>query len=249
MDIDLLQSRFLALFTPAELTPQEGEWGWRIPAGVDQATRIGYATTLSPDVVLAAHHQHIHLIVTHHDAWDFLYELRDESYRLLDDLCMAHLYVHAPLDGADFGTSAALLKRVGGHELGKFDQEGNMFWGRYGAVESPAPFEAFTEQVSGLLGEKPRMALPGSGIVQRVAILTGAGCSTKGVQEAAGLGCDTYITGEMNLYFLMYARHKGMNTLVYSHTATEIGGVEALVRKLVESVEGIQVIRLDEANL
>jgi len=58
-----------------------------------------------------------------------------------------------------------------------------------------------------------------------------------------------YATGEMNLYFLMYARHKGLNTLVYSHTATEIDGVEALVHRLVDGVEGIQLIRLSEENL
>ena len=72
--------------------------------------------------------------------------------------------------------------------------------------------------------------------------------SRTGSKNTARGSCDTYLTSEMNLYFLMYARHKELNTLVYSHTATEIDGVAALVHKLVDGFEDIQVIRLDEIN-
>jgi putative NIF3 family GTP cyclohydrolase 1 type 2 len=249
MEIHSLQNKFQSLFNHATLSQQPDEWGWRIPSGLEQVMTIGYATSLSPQIVWAAHEQQVQLVVTHHDAWDFLHELREQSLKLLDEFAIAHLFVHAHLDWAGFGTSASLLKWIGCHETGCFDREGDMHWGRYGELSTPVPFADFERNVSGLLGEAPRISLPGSGEVQRVATVTGGGCSTDELKEAHGLGCDTYITGESSLYFLMYARYLQMNVLVYSHTATEIHGVEALVSRLVTDNPEIKVTRLAEAML
>jgi putative NIF3 family GTP cyclohydrolase 1 type 2 len=178
--------------------------------------------------------------------------------QLLDYAAIAHLFLHAPLDAADFGTSATLLKLTGCSEIGKFDPEhpngwadtsADFFWGRYGELDMPEPFNVFERKVSLLLGEAPRMALTGSGMVQRVATVTGAGSAINELKEAVDLGCDTYITGELSLYFLMYARYQKLNVLVYSHTGTEIAGVEALVRRLVEDYPEVTFTRLDEERL
>jgi putative NIF3 family GTP cyclohydrolase 1 type 2 len=142
-----------------------------------------------------------------------------------------------------------LLKLACVCEIGKFDPEADFFWGRYGELDTPEPFDVFEHKVSRLLGEAPRMALPGSGMVQRVATVTGAGSGVSELKEAVGLGCDTYITGEMSLYFLMYARYQKLNVLVYSHTGTEIAGVEALVHRLVEDNPEVAFTRLDEERL
>ncbi len=249
MNIRLLESKVISLFGEETLSHQAEEWGWRVPVGLEEVTHIGYATSLTPEVIASAHERQVQLIITHHDAWEFLLDLRQHTLKLLEDAGIAHLYVHAPLDAADFGTSAALLRLTGCRETGQFDPEADFFWGRYGELDTPVPFDAFTQKVSNLLGEAPRLALSGSGIVQRVATVTGAGSAINELKEAADLGCDTYITGESSLYFQMYARYMKMNTLVYSHTGTEIIGVEALVHQLVEDNPEITVTRLEEERL
>lgn len=45
-------------------------------------------------------------------------------------------------------------------------------------------------------------------------------------------GCDTYVTGSMYCTPKQYAQHVGMNPL-WSHTNTEILGVEATAQRLV----------------
>lgn len=258
MHIKLLDSKLQSLFGEEALSRQAEEWGWRVPSGFKEVTRIGLATSLTPEVIASAVRQQAQLIVTHHDPWEFLLDLRQHTLQLLENAAIAHLFVHAPLDAADFGTSASLLKLTGCCEIGKFDFEhpggcsetsADFFWGRYGKLDTPEPFDVFERKVSRLLGEAPRIALPSRGMVQCVATVTGAGSGMSELKEAAGLGCDTYITGEMSLYFLMYARYQKLNVLVYSHTGTEIIGVEALVRRLVEDNPEVAFTRLDEERL
>lgn len=249
MKISLLQDKFRSLFEPAVLTPQADEWKWRIPKNLREVYTLGYATSLTPEVIQAAVDCQVQLIITHHDAWDFLHELRVESLNLLEQYGIAHLFVHAPLDFADFGTSATLLKRIGCTETGRFDCEGEFYWGRYGEQPVPVPFDAFVDQVSGVLGEAARIAQPGSGMVRKIGVVTGGGCSTDELAEASRLGCDTYLTGESTSYFLMYGHYLNLNLLVHSHTATEIPGVEVLAGKLVEDHPAVRIIRLPEALL
>ncbi|MGE6257198.1 Nif3-like dinuclear metal center hexameric protein [Heyndrickxia sporothermodurans] len=64
--------------------------------------------------------------------------------------------------------------------------------------------------------------------VFQVGVLTGAGDSSDHIQFAVKNGCDTYVTGEANLYTIQYAKFLGINLLVGSHTYTENFGVEAL---------------------
>jgi len=97
------------------------------------------------------------------------------------------------------------------------------------------------------LGEDPRFCWDSGGKVKRVAVVTGAGCNTAYVKEAQELGCDTYVTGEYNLYLGMFVRGQCINCLVYSHTATENKGPENLAKRLVDP--GIPVEKLDEEHL
>jgi len=246
MDFANIQSRFSKLFEPTLLTAHPAEWGWRIPPGITDIYRIGYAVTLTPDLVQLAQLANVQLIITHHDAWEFLNEMRTQSLLQLEQYGIAHLFVHAPLDCADFGQSATFLNLTGCNEIGRFDREGDLYWGRYGLLPNPQPFAEFERNLSGVLGEKPRLVRQEIATIQRVAVVTGGGCTTAELKQACDLGCDTYITGELNAYILMYARYLKMNLLVYSHTATEIHGVEALVNLLIDGNPEVISLRLVE---
>lgn len=64
--------------------------------------------------------------------------------------------------------------------------------------------------------------------IRRVGVATGAGHMTHHIKEAADKGCDTYITGEMSLYSVEYARYRRINLVVGTHTHTELPGLEGL---------------------
>lgn len=59
-----------------------------------EIVRIGYSTNLTPDIITEAHRKSLDMIITHHDAWDFLYSLRTECLDLLQQYNMIHYFVH-----------------------------------------------------------------------------------------------------------------------------------------------------------
>ena len=46
-------------------------------------------------------------MLTHHDAWDFVFGMQAACQDLLKQHQISCLYVHALLDDADFGTNAS----------------------------------------------------------------------------------------------------------------------------------------------
>ena len=79
----------------------------------DNPSSLGYSTTITPDTIQAAVDREVDVIVTHHDAWDFMFEQKEEVHALLRDKSLTHIWAHLPLDLADFGTSATLLSEMG----------------------------------------------------------------------------------------------------------------------------------------
>lgn len=68
------------------------------------------------------------------------------------------------------------------------------------------------------------------------------------VREAIELGCDTYITGETNLYMAQYAMERGVNLLIGTHTHTEFPGVESLCARL-QDVCAAEFVPLRESDI
>ncbi|MEM7128760.1 MAG: Nif3-like dinuclear metal center hexameric protein [Chloroflexota bacterium] len=68
--------------------------------------------------------------------------------------------------------------------------------------------------------------------IRRIGILSGGGASH--VEEAAALGCDTYITGETSHANYYDALNAGINVIYVGHYQSEVVGVQALGKHLVE---------------
>lgn len=96
-----------SIFNPEILDAHPDDWGIAIHS--PEPDVIGFATTLTPAVIQQANDQNINLLVTHHDVWDFMLEERSVSLELLSQHKISYIWCHAPLDAADFGTTAALL--------------------------------------------------------------------------------------------------------------------------------------------
>lgn len=211
--------------------------------------RIGYATNITPEIVLQAAEKNVHLIITHHDAWDFVYGMKERCVELLKKHHIAHFYIHLPLDYVDFGTCNSLLKLLGVRSIVQQSHhlDGHSAIG-IGEFDSSVSFEQLVDRMTSLLDENVYFQKNNNKEIKRIGMVTGAGNGTDQLREAMNSQCDVYITGEKSLYTLQYARFINMNIIVGSHTFTEIFGVKSLAQKLQENFKDIEIVQLHEEH-
>jgi len=242
--VSKLKERLFELF-PLTLLKSfpDDEWGLYIPAKHSVISKVGFATSLSPWVIEEAKQCEVDFLVTLHDAWDFLYDMRVQCRDMLKSSGIGHLFVHLPLGASGFGCGISLLKSV---DCVPVEQLSGIYYGQIGELESDKDLSDFEAALTRELSEDPRFCWGSGAKVKRVAVVTGAGCNTAYVKEAQDLGCDTYVIGEYNLYLGMFVRGQRINCLVNSHTATENKGPENLAKRLVDP--GIPVVKLAEEH-
>ena len=219
------------LFGPRLLAEHPDEWGISDHCPAPSAT--GYATTITPRSISAALDLGANVIVTHHDAWSFMYEQRDRVSELLRENDLTHVWAHLPLDQADFGTSATLLSEAGCAEVWK-PTEGEL---RIGHLEGSTDFEGVRSVFDALLQEQPRSQHDSGRSIRRIGCVTGAGIYTGYLKDAMPHDIDLYVTGETSLYLLEYAAHCGISVLVYSHNHTELPGVRVFAERLAAALQ------------
>lgn len=211
--------------------------------------KIGYATNLTPEVIKQANDKKVDLILTHHDTWDFIYGLREECERLLNEYEISHYFNHLPLDDAEFGTNSSLARELGLVELKKaFDEDGYKC-GVIAEFKDGISFEEFVNLVEKTLGEKVQSWQFNKKSITRIGILCGAGFSTSDVKEAVEGNCDLYFTGEKILYTIEYAKLHNINLVVGSHTFTEIFGVKSMAKLVLNRFNDIEIHPLSEEHL
>lgn len=200
----------------------------------DSYKRMGYATNITPEIIQQAAVQKVDLIITHHDAWSFVFGMKERCLELLREHDIAHFYIHLPLDYAEFGTCNSLLHELGVERMVQPSRhvDGDSSVG-IGELKSPITMEHLVEKMSAALGEN----------------VLGAGNGTNQLREALDHNCDVYITGEKTLYTVQYARFIGLNIIVGSHTFTEVFGVRSLAQKLQQRFQDIEVIQLNEEHI
>ncbi|MCR8645485.1 Nif3-like dinuclear metal center hexameric protein [Paenibacillus sp. N1-5-1-14] len=216
---------------------------------LDNYTRIGYATNLTPEIVLQAAEKNVDLIVTHHDAWDFVYGMKEKCVELLDVHHIAHCYIHLPLDYIEFGTCNSLLELLGVNHIVQQSRhvEGDSAIG-IGELPELVSLEELVGTMSAVLGEKVYFQKNSNKEIRRIAMITGAGIEMNQLREAMNSDCDVYITGEKTLYTIQYAKFINMNLIVGSHTYTEIFGVRSLAQKLKGKFNSIEILQLQEEH-
>lgn len=230
------------IIDPQLLDSRPDEWGIVIHCRKPDA--IGFATTLTPAIIQQAIARDVNLLVTHHDVWDFMLEERRISLELLAQHNISHVWCHAPLDAADFGTAAALLATIDCKVIGTI-AEGD---GRVGELPKHLHLSEVIRLLDNRLSETPSRMHDAKRLVTRIACVPGAGSRIAYLTEALGFDADLFITGETSLYLLEYANFRNINVLVYSHNYTEIFGTQNLAARIAE-LSGIKkIIRLDEPH-
>ena len=88
------------------------EWGFNTLYNRDMKV-LAYATNLTPYTVKESMERGAQFLLTHHDAWPFIYGMKEECLKLLNEAQISHGFFHALLDDADFGTSSSLSAALG----------------------------------------------------------------------------------------------------------------------------------------
>ncbi len=208
---------------------------------------VGFATNLTPEVIEIAKKTSVDLIITHHDAWTFLYGMKDYCRRKLDEYKINHLFAHLPLDAADFGTNQSFISKLGANSIEKCVNESGYYCGRIAEFETAIEFEELHNRIEQICDEKVFHWKNSNKKIKRIGVVTGAGVSTSYISEMNEMKCDAYITGEHTLYSIMYAQYIGINMFAASHTYTEIHGVESLAKILGDRFK-LQVQQINEPH-
>jgi len=210
---------------------------------------IGYCVNLTLKTVDEAIKNNVDLMITHHDAWDFISGMKEACKKELEKHNIGHYYNHLPLDDCKFGTNEKLSKALGLEKIQKdYDYEG-FYCGRTGDYERPIPFEQLVQKMETILDEPVKSWKFNERPIKKIGIVCGGGDDTGLVKKTYENDCDVYITGEKNLYTVQYAQFLNMNLIVGSHTFIELLGVEGLALEIRNKHSGIETVNLIEEHI
>lgn len=231
-----------------DIVKDKGEYGFT-NIGIDNISKIGYCTNLTIETAKEAAKNKVDLLITHHDAWEWMNGMKEDVIEILKENNITHFFIHTPLDDAEFGNNTTILNKLGFKVIDKFSNEEGMYCGRIGELDEPIEFERLVNKIEMLLEEPVKRWKNNEKLVKRIGVITGAGSYSNDIIEAINLGCDTYFTGEKTLYTVQYAKYKRINLIVGSHTFTEIFGLESLANMMNKKYPMVEIIRINEEHI
>jgi dinuclear metal center YbgI/SA1388 family protein len=206
-----------------------------IVGGRPEVGKIGLSVNCSFQAIEGAAQRGCDLLISHHAAWPSIDgHLSEEKYGRLRACGINYYAAHECLDLVrEFGTADALARAVRVAVQGTYDLEGEAL-----AVHgmTVGQFAEFVTRVGSQLGTEPRR-WKNTDSFGHVGIIPGWGGRTDWMEQAAALGCDTFLTGESNMFGILFAKEVGMNLVVAGHYATETPGVMALSARIARDLQ------------
>jgi len=136
---------------------------------------------------------------------------------------------HLPLDAhAKFGNNAELGRLLGIVDAAPAEGGGGLLW--RGTLVEPLAAADFARRVAGALSRDPLHVAAIERPLQTLAWCSGAAQDL--ISDAADLGVDAYLSGEISERTVHLARELRVDYLAAGHHATERYGVQALGRHL-----------------
>lgn len=136
------------------------------------------------------------------------------------------LAYHLPLDAhPELGNNAQLARKLGFNITGGLQAVADPI-GNIGDLASPLTAEALVADISQRLGRPAQLISAGAHPIKTIAWCTGAAQSY--IEEAAALGADAFLSGEISEPTVHSARELGVHFIAAGHHATERYGVQAL---------------------
>jgi dinuclear metal center YbgI/SA1388 family protein len=197
--------------------------------GSERVERIVTGVTASADLLSAAIDAHADAVIVHHG-----YFWRGEDPRIVGTrtrrirLILEHdlnLYAfHLPLDAhPEVGNNVSLARVLGFEIEARAGEQDLIFHGR---PDVPLTLAALAQRVEQRLERKPLVIGDPARRLTRIAWCTGA--AQGHIEEAARIGVDAYVTGEVSEQTVHFARESGVAFVCAGHHATERYGVQAL---------------------
>lgn len=197
--------------------------------GRQEIHKIVTGVTASMALLEAAHQAGADLVLVHHG-----YFWRSEDMRIIgmkrnrigflmknDINLMAY---HLPLDAhPEFGNNVQLGKQLGLHAA-DYAGEDNLV--AYAELDAPMTLEALLMRIENVLQRSPMLIGDRNKLVRKIAWCTGAAQGY--IENAAVLGADVYISGEISEQTTHQALELGVAYIAAGHHATERYGVKAL---------------------
>lgn len=199
--------------------------------GRQQIKRIVSGVTASMALLEAARDSAADAIVVHHGYFwksesPVVTGMKRKRLQLLLQNDISLIAYHLPLDAhPEFGNNAQLARLLGIEITGGLQAGANPI-GNIGKLAEAMWPEKFVEKIAQRLGRLPQFIAGGDHAIRRVAWCTGA--AQNYIDQAAELGVDAFISGEISEQTVHSARELGIHFIAAGHHATERYGVSAL---------------------
>ncbi|MCG8427478.1 MAG: Nif3-like dinuclear metal center hexameric protein [Chromatiales bacterium] len=209
--------------------------GLQVDAGQVEIKHVVTGVTASQALIDAAVGANADLLLVHHGFfWKGepapLTGLKGNRVRALIQGGVSLLAYHLPLDAhPQLGNNRRLGELFGFDNVAALHDKG-LIWG--GFPREPMSPQALTEHITDRLGREPLHIAGGDDLIRQVGWCTGAAQSY--IEQAVGLGCGAFISGEISEQTVHLARELGVHYFAAGHHATERYGVQALGEHLVE---------------
>ncbi|MDB6061816.1 MAG: Nif3-like dinuclear metal center hexameric protein [Verrucomicrobiaceae bacterium] len=199
--------------------------------GRDSVRLLVSGVTASMALIEAAHALGADAILVHHgyfwknEAPSIVgMKRRRLQFLLRNDISL--LAYHLPLDAhPQLGNNAQLAQKLGLTITGGIQAVAHPI-GNVGELRQPMSAQAFAEDVGLRLDRRAQLISGGSHLIKTIAWCTGAAQSY--IEEAAALGVDAFLSGEISEPTVHIARELGIHYIAAGHHATERYGVQAL---------------------
>lgn len=186
--------------------------------------------TASAALIEAAIEDGADVILVHH-GWFWKHEnpcltgVKGRRARTLIRAGASLIAYHLPLDAhPTVGNNAMLGSRLGVLDVAPTLVANGLVWA--GRLPTPLTPEALAAQVSQQLGRQVTLVGQERGPIARIAWCSGGGQGY--LEQAAALGVDAFLSGELSEQTTHLARETGICYLAAGHHATERDGVQAL---------------------
>ena len=203
--------------------------------GKSEIKKIVSGVTASQALIDAAIKEKADVLLVHHgyfwkgeDAQ--ITGLKYKRVRSLIESGINLLAYHLPLDAHPlYGNNAKLAEILDLNIAGSFPS-GKDAVGMYGTLKTPLSAGDFSQKITAVLDREPLHIGDNSEQIHTVAWCSGA--AQNYIVEAAELGVDAYLTGEISEQTVHVAREYGLHFYAAGHHATERYGVQALAEHL-----------------
>jgi dinuclear metal center YbgI/SA1388 family protein len=198
-----------------------------------RVARIASGTTASAALIEAAAEWGADVLLVHHGFFwkgepPALVGIKGHRVAALFRHRLSLLAYHLPLDAhPQLGNNRQLGLRLGFTAAGAQEETQGLLWR---ADIDPMDPADLADRITRALQRAPLHVAGGSGPLRRIMWCTGAAAGY--LDQAAALGCDAFITGEIPEHAVHMARELGVHLFAAGHHATERYGVQALGEEL-----------------